>query len=163
MPVSCGPRFSGVKSLTPGTQGMSQGSLESSIPSHMEHSVKVRLMNPAFVAPAKLLGLFQAEPARGGFSWPANLVLPLYPTLPQPRSRALLSSNNPSGTLAVSGLSPWADKAKWRLGWALETSGARQKAMAFIPLGGGSQHGWPSREGTGPELSLPMQTRAVGA
>ena len=73
MPVSYGLRqgggkrsCSGVKSLMPGTQGMSQGSLEGSIPSHMEHSVKVRLMNPALVAPAKLLGLFQAEPARGG-------------------------------------------------------------------------------------------------
>lgn len=65
---------------------------------------------------------------------------------------------NPGGYWLVS----WQTRL-WRLGWALETSGARQKAMAFIPLGGGSQHGWPSRAGTGPELSLPMQTRAEGA
>lgn len=41
-----GPRF-GAKSLTPGTQGMSQGSLEGPVPAHIEHSEKMRQINPA--------------------------------------------------------------------------------------------------------------------
>ena len=169
MPVSCGPRqggekgpHSGAKSLTPDIQGMSRGSLEGSILSPMDHSVKVRLMNPGnnwWLQPSSEASFRLSLRGEDLVAWKPGLAP--HPTPPQEQGPAVQQQSLLD--LVVSGLFPWADKARRRLGWALETSGARQKAMAFIPLGGGSQHGWPRRAGTGPELSLPMQTQAVGA